>query len=101
MGVRIGDDTEAGVHLRLGGPNQSTEEGSALISTDRIYPYTPDEALEALGNPVARNTWYRALNSGQVPSWRLGKKIFIAANVIREMLVAQGGADGQNRTPAR
>ena len=67
---------------------------------DRIYPYTPDEALEALGNPVSRNTWYKAIRSGHVPSWRLGKRIFIAANVVREMLIAESGQAGDTDNDA-
>ena len=51
---------------------------------------TPEEALESLGHLVSKGTFYKALNSGQVPSIRLGRRFFISSAIITKMLGKNG-----------
>lgn len=57
-----------------------------MTTTEKRRPYSPDEALEALGHPVSRGTFYKAIQQGQVPHWKLGKRIFIAPATVEDML---------------
>jgi excisionase family DNA binding protein len=47
---------------------------------------SPKEALDLFGGKIGRNTLYRALRRGELPSRRVGKKILMRSDVLLDWL---------------
>jgi predicted DNA-binding transcriptional regulator AlpA len=47
---------------------------------------TPDQALGLLGKVISRAAFYNAINRGEVPHRRLGKRIIIPRHAFLEWL---------------
>ena len=47
---------------------------------------TVDQALREYAFPVSRNTFYRAVRTGEIPSIRFGRRIILARTAIEEFL---------------
>jgi len=56
--------------------------------------YTIKEAQELI--PVCRNTFVKQIESGKIKSFRIGRRIFIPADVINELLA--GSSNGYQAT---
>ena len=53
--------------------------------------YTIEEAMKIV--PLSRPSWYRAIKSGEVPSQRIGTRIFIPASYIEKFGMSEEAKD--------
>ena len=51
---------------------------------------TPDQALLMLGKVISRASFYNAINRGEVPHRRLGKRIIIPRHAFEKWLESAG-----------
>ena len=59
------------------------------MNDDASFPkplFTVEEALAALGGVVPRSTFYRHLQTGEVPCFRLGGRRYVPAAWLAEVL---------------
>ncbi len=59
---------------------------------------TADEALRVLGKCISRSSFYNAINRGEVPHLRLGKRIIIPRHAFDKWL--ESAMATMKRTPA-
>jgi excisionase family DNA binding protein len=50
---------------------------------------------------VGRNSAYNAINAGEIPHLRIGKRILISRKIVAEMLDPLAPANGQQSTPVQ
>ena len=55
-------------------------------------PYEVDEALQALGGKVSRNSLYAAINRGEILSVRIGRRILLPKAPFDRQFGIGGGA---------
>lgn len=55
---------------------------------------TPDQALEMLGRVISRASFYSAINRGEVPHLRLGRRILIPRHAFERWLETAGRVPG-------
>ncbi len=61
----------------------------AALNTDSAA-LTPDQALRVLGKVISRASFYAAINRGEVPHRRLGKRIIIPRAAFTRWLESAG-----------
>ena len=59
------------------------------MGNDTAEYMSPEELRKKHGCPVSKNSLYTAINSGQVPHIRIGRRILVPADALDQMLAAQ------------
>ena len=67
-------------------------KGDEMDGLERQDPaaLTPDQALAVLGKVISRASFYNAINRGEVPHRRLGKRIIIPRHAFMRWLESAG-----------
>ena len=67
--------------------------------SDRQQPFTWDSASsfweQNLQGILSRNGWYEAINRGEVPHIRIGRRILVRSDVLDQMLSDVATSDRQ------
>jgi excisionase family DNA binding protein len=72
-----------------------TSSGAMAPSTDRLV-FTVEEAAALLG--IGRATAYEAVQRGEIPSMRIGRRILVPKAALQRMLDAARSSDGEAPT---